>query len=184
MKFRRPPRFFKEMSIKVGRTDAQWKAKFQKFEKEIYTQYLGLPVEHFLVYLEIRDMKKSKSNTKNMHSVGIPDLKYRRKLRRLNALKYLKGERGTMKEDYHKITEISGNDMESEFKIVNQENEVKEGNSSKDIGKGYHTNKLEELRKDIIRKLEKGEIDILKEKQGKYFLMILFGGYENGLKLI
>ena len=57
MKFRRCPRFFIRMSAKVGRSPSQCKSKFQKYEKEIYTDFLELPFDHLLVYQDIRKRK-------------------------------------------------------------------------------------------------------------------------------
>lgn len=58
MKYRRPARFFIEMGSHIGRSPSQCKSKFQKFEREIYVEYLEIPASHFLVYNAIRALPK------------------------------------------------------------------------------------------------------------------------------
>ena len=58
IKFRKPTGFFIEMARTLGLTSPQCKSKFQKFEKEIYTLYLELPEESYIVLKYIRKQKK------------------------------------------------------------------------------------------------------------------------------
>lgn len=81
MKRRRPPRFFIEMSAKVGRTDSQCKSKFQKFEREIYVEFLEIPATHFRVYKAIRRL--AARGTPARESAPLAARKSARKARKL-----------------------------------------------------------------------------------------------------
>lgn len=57
---RKPSRFFIKMANYLQMTPAQCKSKFQKFEREIYTNFLGLPHQAYRVLQHIRRKKASK----------------------------------------------------------------------------------------------------------------------------
>lgn len=54
MKIRKPPGFFIEMASFLKMTPKQCKSKFQKSEKEIYTNYLGVPSDYYEVFTCLR----------------------------------------------------------------------------------------------------------------------------------
>lgn len=58
IKFRKPNGFFTEMGNILDRSAQSCKSKFQKFEKQIYTEYLGIPREHYNVLVWIRRLHK------------------------------------------------------------------------------------------------------------------------------
>ena len=57
IRFRKTPRFFKEMSLLVGRSSEQCKSKFQKLEEEIYLSALEIPEHHYRVFTWLRSRK-------------------------------------------------------------------------------------------------------------------------------
>lgn len=69
MKVRKPPGFFIQMAETLKMKPKQCKSKFQKFEREIYTNYLNLPEGEYQVFLHLRKKnffnKKFKSNVQN-----------------------------------------------------------------------------------------------------------------------
>lgn len=62
MKVRKPPGFFIQMAETLNMKPKQCKSKFQKFEREIYTNYLSLPEAEYQVFLHLR--KKNFFNKK------------------------------------------------------------------------------------------------------------------------
>lgn len=62
VKLRKPSGFFIEMGKSLKLTSAQCKSKFQKFEKEIYTAYIGFPEVFYDVLESIRKTKKMDRN--------------------------------------------------------------------------------------------------------------------------
>ena len=56
--FRREGKLFVEMSAFVGRTPEQCKSKFQKFEYQVYVEFLKIPLKHFEVFQWLREKKK------------------------------------------------------------------------------------------------------------------------------
>ena len=62
VKLRKPSGFFIEMGKSLKLTSAQCKSKFQKFEKEIYTAYIGFPEVFYDVLKSIRKTKKMDRN--------------------------------------------------------------------------------------------------------------------------
>lgn len=57
IKYRKPSKFFSEMGDFLKMTPTQCKSKFQKFEKEIFTNYLQLPDRSYFVLEHIRRQK-------------------------------------------------------------------------------------------------------------------------------
>ena len=51
---KKSPKFFIEMSQGIRRSANQCKSKFQKMEKKIYLEILGIPPEHYLLYFAQR----------------------------------------------------------------------------------------------------------------------------------
>lgn len=74
LKHRKIFHFFNDMSSSIGRSVPECKSKFQKFERVIYEEYLGIPSVHFELFLFLRKKRRitiaqnkpaSKKNTKN-----------------------------------------------------------------------------------------------------------------------
>ena len=61
---RKIPGFYLDMSKAVDRTASQCKSKFQKFERIIYTEYLGISEEYYRAFLYIRKKKKKQNQMK------------------------------------------------------------------------------------------------------------------------
>jgi hypothetical protein len=102
------------MSESVGRSPSQCKSKFQKFEKEIYTEYLDIPVDHYQVYACIRsrnnlDQKKFNLEKKQVNKMCHREIKVIRpsilaKIQQANKL----DEINFMKEEYKNSFYVEG----------------------------------------------------------------------------
>lgn len=57
--------FYDEMARFLNRTSKQCKSKFQKFEEQIYTKYLGIPRKDFDLFKWVRSNKKKHKKIKN-----------------------------------------------------------------------------------------------------------------------
>lgn len=66
IKVRKPNGFFKKMGEYLGRTALQCKSKFQKFEKDVYSKYLGIPEEDYLVFQLIQNDETFRSQIKKI----------------------------------------------------------------------------------------------------------------------
>ena len=63
LKFRKLSGFFVDMGKKVGRATEHCKSKFQKFERHIYTRYLKIPSNHYLVFCYVRKQEQIKAQS-------------------------------------------------------------------------------------------------------------------------
>ena len=58
LKHRKIFHFFNDMSSSIGRSVPECKSKFQKFERVIYEEYLGIPTIHFELFLFLRKKRR------------------------------------------------------------------------------------------------------------------------------
>ena len=61
--YRKKDGFFKDLGQILKRSSSECKSKFQKYEREIYTEFLGVPEMHYLLLKYIREKKMD--NKKN-----------------------------------------------------------------------------------------------------------------------
>lgn len=57
-KCRKLPGFFQRMSLAVGKSSEQCKSKFQKFEANVYCNFLNVPKPHFELFEKLRVQKR------------------------------------------------------------------------------------------------------------------------------
>jgi hypothetical protein len=156
MKFRRPPRFFIEMSNKIGRTASQCKSKFQKLEKEIYLEFLDLPLNHFLVYQSIRNNNQALSDIKSSEFISKRmNKRNKQKIRKISSLKISQSRNPNIFDGDLDIIKNGEIQSANEFEGQSNQNEIplNTSDTSKKI------NHLENIRSEIIHKINNGEIN-------------------------
>jgi hypothetical protein len=73
-KYPKYPKFYTNLSKKLKRSSSQCKSKFQKMEKEIYLEYLGVSENEFELFNWIRQRKKQnriQNNQKKQEKIKI-----------------------------------------------------------------------------------------------------------------
>ena len=168
MKFRRCPRFFIRMSSKVGRSPSQCKSKFQKFEKEIYTDFLELPLNHLLVYQAIRKNKPLTLIQGRTSKRLSKKMKKKPKFKRHSLLQISKSNINELINEIDEHVDVKDQDQKSEdFKIKSFK--LKEINENKDKNDKNKVKEIDynKLRFEIIQKINNEEIDIIFTKEGK-----------------
>lgn len=105
IKVRKPNGFYRKMGEFLGRTPLQCKSKFQKFEKDIYTKYLGVPARDFMVFHLIQNnpafrskIEKTAFETERAVSPPVPEKMHQK--------------RGFVHQIYGKCAEMEGPDAD------------------------------------------------------------------------
>lgn len=81
IKFKKCSRFFIEMSELMKRTANQCKSKFQKMEKSIYTDLMGVSAEHYRLYQRIRRLNSELKVAEDKRFIPKPKHRMLRKIR-------------------------------------------------------------------------------------------------------
>lgn len=161
MKRRRPARFFIEMGSRIGRTSSQCKSKFQKFEREIYVEYLEIPANHFQVYKAIRNRQKGASESGEWNS----------QKRRSRSRKTKQTRRESQMKSESEGDKVEGNETRANEGKMEKSGKTrkKRRKEAKEDAEENETNQvdLKKVREEIIMKIRAKEIKLKNFRRSK-----------------